>query len=452
MNWKRLREKILEQNYPSEKEIKEAEELYSKISNYIKEEFGVETRFCGSTARKTFMKGEKDIDIFLLFDKELDNKKLEEKGLEIGEEVFKNFDAEFRKEYAEHPYTKGKIEGTEIEIVPCYKTQKGEIKSSVDRTPHHTKWCKENLTKKQREDTVILKTYLSANNLYGSSLKIRGFSGYLCEILINHYGSFKQLIEKSQNWSQKEIIDTENHYEKKIPENLQNKFKNENLVVIDPIDEERNVASVLSEENYAKFIYSSVKLEKDLGIDQFKQEKHNCTNTQIQTEIEQRGTITVIKIPSINKVNDILYPQMRKTVRRLAQIINRHDFEIYNKGFHVGENSIRIYFETNNNLPEIKEIKGPAPFHGKEHIIQFTEKYENVWVEQDRLKAKTKREKTEIKSVLQDKIERDQQKLRETGIPENVAHALEDYRFVDPVGDDQQWLNYLGEQFNIERK
>ena len=452
MDWERLRQKILKQNYPTKEEIKEAQNKYEELSNYIENNFDVETKFCGSTARKTFMKGDKDIDIFILFPEETSKEELERKGLKIGQKVFEHFKGGYRKEYAEHPYTKGEIDDLEVEIVPCYDLQIGEIKSSVDRTPHHTEWCLNNLTEKQRKEVVILKTFLKANNLYGSSLKIQGFSGYLCEILIAKYNNFQQLIQNAQNWGKKQTIDIENHHKNRIPEELEEKFKENSLRVIDPTDSERNVAAVLSKENYAKFTYASMKFIEEPGIDKFQTREKKYTGTQIRDEMDKRGTITTIQFPAIDNVEDIIYPQLRKTVRRLAQIIKQADFQVYNKGFRVSEDYVRIYFETDDNLPEIKELRGPAPFHGKKHILEFEEKYSNTWVEGQRLKTKVERDHTMLKQFLKSEIPRDQEKLRAKGIPGDVANQMMDYRFVDPSTGDQQWLNYLGKQFNIDNQ
>ena len=452
MDWNRLRQKLLEKFYPEENEINETEEMYSEISNYIKKEFAVETKFCGSTARKTFMTGDKDIDIFLLFDKEIERNELEEKGLKIGKKVFEKFEGEYQKEYADHPYSKGTIEVLEVEIVPCYDTKIGKTQSSVDRTPHHTEWCLENLNKKEREDVVLLKSFLTANNLYGSSLKNKGFSGYLCEILISKYGGFKELIEQAQNWNKEKVIDIENHHEGALPTKLKEKFHESNLIVIDPTDPERNVASVLSSENYAKFTYNSIKFNEKPGLDKFEEDLKNFTTTEIKKEIDDRGQVTVIEFPKLDKVDDILYPQMRKTIKRITKIIKENDFVIYQKGFHVSESKIRIYFETIDNLPDIKQLKGPAPFHGKKHVLEFEQKYSNTWIKGERLRTKVERDHTRIKQLLKSKITRNQEKLRKNGIPEDIAGKIEEYRFVNPVQNDQQWLNYLGQQFNIDNQ
>ncbi|MFB6217375.1 MAG: CCA tRNA nucleotidyltransferase [Candidatus Aenigmatarchaeota archaeon] len=445
MDWKRLREKVLEQVYPDKKELKETKEMYQKLSRHIQEEYNLDTHFAGSVSRETCMAGDKDIDIFVLFPEDTEKQELEKKGLEIGKSVFEKFEGEYEIEYAEHPYTKGLIDGHEVEIVPCFDTDPENIKSSVDRTPHHSRWVDENLDKEQRKDVVLLKKFLSVHGIYGSSLKVEGFSGYLCEILIAEYGGFTDLLEDAKEWRE-EVIDPEEHHEK-LPENLEKKFEDEPLIVIDPVDQERNVASVLSRENLAKFIYRSWDFLEEPGMEFFQEEEKSYTEFEIKQEINSRADFLVLEFENIDEVDDIVYPQMRKALGRIKSELEKRDFRIYTSGFHVGDVT-RIFLEMERKLPESREQKGPSVFHGTEHMIEFTSKYNNVYIDGDRLATRVEREYPDAKKFLQDFLKDD---LVDKGIPANVAEKIQDYQFIEPVQNDEKWLNYLGEKLHVEQ-
>lgn len=449
MNWKRLREKVIEQNYPTEEQFRNIQTLYKKIADYIGTEHGMKVHFAGSASRKTCMKGDNDLDIFILFPEDTSRKELEEEGINIGKDVFKHFGGEYHVEYAEHPYTKGHIDGSEVEVVPCYDVPAEEIKSSVDRTPHHSRWSKNNLTEEQRKDVVVLKKFLSSKDLYGSSLKVRGFSGYLCEILVHEYGGFRDLIEEASDWPERKLIDPENHHDN-LSKKLENKFEEDNLVVIDPVDPERNVAAVLNAENYSKFIYEAVNFLDESGMQHFTEEENEFTRLQIKNELDRRRHFTVIQFDSLDRVDDIAYPQLRKALRRLEQLLEKHGFTIYSSGFYVKDQT-RIYIETEEELPELERVKGPKLFHGKEHIRQFRQKYDNTFVREDRLYAKTDREFTRPKEVVQN-LPEETADLKEQGFPESVAEQLVEYKFVDPMMDDQKWLNFLGEELHVNNQ
>ncbi|MFQ3308041.1 MAG: tRNA nucleotidyltransferase (CCA-adding enzyme) [Candidatus Nanohaloarchaea archaeon] len=450
MNWERLRKKVIERTYPDEEDFQEMQELFGRISSYIEHKHGLEVHFAGSASRKTCMKGDKDLDMFLMFPEDTSRKELEEKGISVGKDIFNQFDSEYHVEYAEHPYTKGHIEGTEVEVVPCYDIPADQIKSSVDRTPHHSKWSQKNLGEEQRRDVVVLKKFLSAKELYGSSLKVKGFSGYLCEILIHEYGSFRNLIEEASNWPEQKILDPESHHENGLPEELQEKFSEDNLVVVDPVDPERNVSAVLNTENYTRFIYEAVNFLDDMGMHHFEKEESEYTQLQIKNELDGRNHLTVIEFNSVDQVDDIVYPQIRKAVRRIEQLLEGNDFTVYASGFHVNDKT-RIYFETEEKLSELRELKGPKLFHGKDHVRQFKQKYDNTYVKNDRLCAKTERDYLRPKQIIQD-LSDDPQELKKDGIPEAVAQKMSARNYVDPLLDNQKWLNFLGEELHVNKQ
>ena len=448
MKFERLREKALDKLYPDEKELEELEDTYNEISAFIESEYGFETFFAGSAGRRTCVKGDRDIDVFVLFPEDVSREELEDKGLKIGEETFKEFEGDFRVEYAEHPYTKGEIQGFEVEIVPCVDTSPGDIQSAVDRSPHHAKWVRRNLSVEQKKDVVLLKGFLKAGGLYGSSLKVRGFSGYLCELLVQHYGSFQEVVEKVPEWRESTLIDPESHHEDGLPEELVEKFSEDSLIVIDPVDPDRNVASVLTSENYSKFIYRCWRFSRFPGLDFFEKREKELQKFEIQREVERRDDFIVLEFEPVDEPDDIVYPQMRKAMRRLEKKFEEHEFRIYEKGFHVG-GKIRVFFELDASLPGVEYKRGPKVFHGSEHIQEFTSKYENTFVRNERLYAKVEREFTDAKSLMKDFLDGDPGELQEKGIPGNVAEKITEFRMTDPVVDDEEWLKFLAEKLKV---
>jgi tRNA nucleotidyltransferase (CCA-adding enzyme) len=117
MDIQSLKLRVIQEHYPDSDELEEANNIFNKISGFIKEEYGLESHFAGSAGRGTSRKNDKDIDIFMLFPESTSRKELEEKGLEIGKKAFEEFSGKHHAEYAEHPYTKGEIKGHEVEIV-----------------------------------------------------------------------------------------------------------------------------------------------------------------------------------------------------------------------------------------------------------------------------------------------------------------------------------------------
>ncbi|MFB6245761.1 MAG: CCA tRNA nucleotidyltransferase [Candidatus Nanohaloarchaea archaeon] len=444
MNWQRLRSRILEEFSPDGEEMEELRRTQELVSDYITSEFGLETHFAGSASRSTCLAGDSDIDLFVLFPPEKSDEELEQKGLEIGRSVFREFGGEFKVEYAEHPYTKGELDGKEVEIVPCFDVDPEEIRSSVDRTPHHSRWVRENLDEQQREDVVILKAFLRARGIYGSSLKTRGFSGYLCEILVAEYGGFRSLMEEVPDWEQNEVLDPEGHHGGEIPERLEERFEQDSLVVIDPVDPERNVAAVLSEENYAEFVYSMWEFSRSPGLSRFESASGDFTEFELEREIDSRADFIVIEFDRPDGVDDVVYPQMEKTLRSFRRVLESSGFRIFESGFHVDERT-RIFFELDASLPEVEYVEGPEVFHNEEHLEQFREKYSKVFVRGSRLCAKSVRQFTEARELVKSKLERP----KEIGVPDRVARRMSGAVVTDPLAEDSGWLKYLAEELKV---
>ncbi|MCJ7450284.1 MAG: CCA tRNA nucleotidyltransferase [Candidatus Nanohaloarchaeota archaeon QJJ-9] len=436
-----IEEKVLKKTWPDQAEVKAVQKQFQDIKQFVKEEFGKKAGLMGSTAKRTFITGDKDLDIFVYFSKDKEEDFLEEKGLEIGKAVFQEFNGDHKVDYAEHPYTKGRINGFEVEIIPVYEIEEiDELKSSVDRTPFHTEWVNENLSEEEKKQVVLLKQFLKGTDLYGSSLKTEGFSGLLCEILIAEYGSFQNLLKKAKNWSKNQIIDVEEHH-KELPERLKEKFMEDNLIVIDPTDPERNVASVLSQENYAKFVYNAWRYLEQPEEEYFFPEEKETDKEAIGEEIESRGELYIVEFDRPDLIEDIMWPQLRKLMRRARKELRKNEFKLFESDFYVGEETIKLVFDFQvANLPGKIKHWGPEVFHNEKHLRQFRKKYENVWVEDSRVTTIVEREHTDAKKLLEEFFQDD---MKEKGVPENLVEPLKNRKIKKPELKGEDWLKYL---------
>ncbi|MFN4132965.1 MAG: nucleotidyltransferase domain-containing protein, partial [Candidatus Hadarchaeales archaeon] len=69
----------------------------------------------GSVARGTWRRGERDIDIFLLFPPELPVEELETLGLKVAREAA---GGKGKERFAEHPYLHTRYNGFDVDLVP----------------------------------------------------------------------------------------------------------------------------------------------------------------------------------------------------------------------------------------------------------------------------------------------------------------------------------------------
>jgi len=247
---------VLKKITPTPEEYRKVEALSRHVEQKVLEAcqqqaVNAVVRIEGSIAKDTWLKENPDIDLFIRLPTTVSREKLGEVGLNIAK-VAAHGATKIIECYAEHPYLEVLIDELRVDIVPCYDANPGEWQSATDRTPYHTDYIKQHLTLKMREEVRLLKQFLQGIGVYGAEIKIGGFSGYLCELLILTYGSFIQTVQAFADYSKRVVIDPEHHFLGKENEVVSLFF--EPLVVVDPVDKARNVASAVQAEKLYTFI------------------------------------------------------------------------------------------------------------------------------------------------------------------------------------------------------
>ncbi|KXB04811.1 hypothetical protein AKJ48_01400 [candidate division MSBL1 archaeon SCGC-AAA261O19] len=359
----KLLDKVLKKVKPKkddQEELREvAEELLEKAGEIIDDKgLDVTPMLVGSAARGTWLKGEKDIDIFLLFPEESPRSKLEERGLELAREIAEGKGTE---QFAEHPYLTANIEGFDVDIVPCYDIKNpSKLRSAVDRSPHHQEYVKGQLTPELTDQVLLLKGFLRGIGVYGAELRIHGFSGYLAELLIIHFESFQDLIQNAKKWKEGQIIDFTQEYS--TPEDVYRMFPDQPLIVIDPVDHSRNVAAAVSEKNFATFVRACEDLDRNPNEKFFFLKPPDLSKKEIREFMKKRGTkiFTIVFDTPSDLVPDIIYPQLRKTERTLIQRLDRCNFKVLRSGVHSTPKKSVIVLELSvSELPKAYKHQGP---------------------------------------------------------------------------------------------
>jgi tRNA nucleotidyltransferase (CCA-adding enzyme) len=340
----------------------------------------VEIMLLGSISRGTQIKGTSDIDIFLLFPKSADERKMEEAGLRIAKKIVKRGES-YEIKYAEHPYLKLNLSGINAtaDIVPAFKISSAdEMGSAVDRTQLHNEFVNKNLSQKQRNDVRILKSFLDHHGIYGAEARITGFSGYLCELLVHHYGSFSGVIEAFANIRMPLAIDPVNRKTLDDAAAFVKRF-GKDFVVIDPTDRNRNVAANVSDMSLGKAVFYSRRLIKNPDIDMFYGKGYQNTNAgarlrSLQDKLFVSIDAIAFKLPDISE--DILWQQLAKLRGNLAIEMKRHGFELITSFQCVSGNAAVIAFMSDSNTLGHSVVKGPNALMG-DASESFIKKHKN---------------------------------------------------------------------------
>jgi len=371
-------EEALQRVTPSREEeaetLKFVESLSERLSSELEKlRFEAEVSVQGSIAKNTWLAGEKDIDLFILVPKECGREAFR-RVLEAAKKVS---GGNYLEAYAEHPYIQANIGGFIVDFVPCFKLERAEdAVSSVDRTPFHTIYVKEHLSSSERDEVRLLKRFMHGIGAYGAEIKVGGFSGYLCEILIMHYGSFLNVLKAASNWRERELIDLEGHYRGREKEAL--KLFDQPLVVIDPVDKGRNVASAVSREKHAAFIAASRRFLETPKIDFFFPEEIGVFPIEeaIRT-MNSRGTSFIfLKTGAVKAVPDVLWGQIYKSQRALRNLLLRNGFKILRDDVWSDEETAVVFvFELHSRLlPAVEKHLGP-PVTKKRDSERFLRKH-----------------------------------------------------------------------------
>jgi tRNA nucleotidyltransferase (CCA-adding enzyme) len=320
--------------------------------------------------------------------------------------------------YAEHPYVTVdyftddlKIE---VDIVLYFNLALEYIKNTgpitaVDRSPWHGRFIKDNLSTKQKNEVRLLKQFFKASHCYGDKSVVgkMGFFGYSAELLIFYYNSLLNLFNDFESLKNKPLDYYHRSIEelKKIPH-----FQNDFLVIVDPIDKNRNVASAISDRAYKYCNYRIQALlekpskelfkikpipEEDLSI-----EKNPILSNIYIIELKDKDpkthyTINRDKLYSLGQGIKLHGEREFSHIERFGRI----EFEIYFDD-KLNEYNIAIYSEK-KNISKTYLRKGP-PLTSKSHVEKFKQKNPNFIEKNNFLWTETKREHSQFLSFLKE--------------------------------------------------
>jgi tRNA nucleotidyltransferase (CCA-adding enzyme) len=386
----------------------------------------------GSTARGTWLPGDRDIDLFIRFSPDLPRENLERYGLAVGHEVLDG-----REEYAEHPYVAGEFAGFGVDLVPCYRVESATaIRSAVDRTPFHTRYLESRLDDSLAAEVRLAKRFLSAIGVYGSDLRTRGFSGYLTELLVCEHGGFRPLVAAAADWNPPVRFDPEDHAERAF---------DDALVMVDPTDPERNVAAVLSSTNLARFQHHARDLLADPRESVFDAATPApLSASDVRAEIERRGTTPIaVRFPAPDLVDDQLYPQLEKSLSGTRRALDSHGFDVLRGSAFADETAALLCELAVAERPRIERHAGP-PVSAREHAERFYETYAGgewygPFIDGDRYVVERERDYRTAREFLEDG-------LNGVALGVDVARAL-DAEYDVLVGDE---VATLATEFGVE--
>jgi len=320
----------------------------------------------GSAARGTFLRDRVDLDFFLLFDPSLPRPELERAGLALGAAILT---APARR-YAEHPYLRGTFEGFTVDAVPGYAIDDpSHPLTAVDRTPFHQAFLAARQTPAMVDEVRLTKQFLRGIGVYGSEARRGGFSGYLVELLVLRFGTLDALLAEARAWRAPVRLLSRPGAAARAPEEVA-------LLLDDPVDAERNVASALTRQNLGRFVVASGRYLDAPSAAAFDLPPGpSLARAAAEARIRERGShVTGLRRPRPDVVDDILYPQMRKAEGAIGDEARRLGFAVLGTASAADATSVLLLLEVERaERSPVERRKGPPP--GLDRAGEFLAKW-----------------------------------------------------------------------------
>ena len=346
---------VLSKIKPSEKEDKRVDnivkEFLDKLNNKLVRAYAV---VGGSFGKDTWLVGDHDIDIFVLFEDDIDCSNILELAL-------KRSFPKIERIHGSRDYFQVLYKNLNFEIVPVFRIIKAEQARNVtDVSPLHIKWVRERGEDKIRDEIRLAKQFCKAQKVYGAETFIKGFSGYVMELLVIYYGSFQNLIKGASKWKVGHVINPGNRDFDLNPDKLSP------LIVIDPVQPNRNAAAALSLDCFEKFIRSCILYLKKPEIEFFEIKKIKLE------ELKDKDLVFIAE--ALKGKKDVIGTKLLKVYDFIFSELNNEGYGVVNSGWEWNDKAYFWFNVKKKELSPFKERAGP-PLDKKENAEEFRKKH-----------------------------------------------------------------------------
>ncbi len=393
---------------PSREERKQAREISTSFLTSLNSKLkDAQAILGGSGAKDTWLAGNHDVDVFVLFD----YKKYADRSLELSEflesALKKSFPTlKLSRVHGSRDYFQLTFKGLNLEVIPILKISRAEqAKNITDVSPLHSIWVNKH-TKKLKDEIRLAKQFLKAQGLYGAESHIMGLSGYVVEILVAHYSSFQKLLKASQTWKVKEVVDAAKHYPKKDALFHLNTSKTQSpLIVIDPVDKSRNAAAALSLEKFQLFQKVAKEYLAHPAISFFEKKKIDFASLQKEAQ-QKKKNLVFLEITPLSGKEDVVGTKLLKVFHHVEKRLK--PFSIVRSGWEwtKGKNASFYFLLAKKELLHT-EIRAGPPVELKEHVARFRKEHKDTFVKEGKIYANVKVEfprlEDLVKAVLKEK-------------------------------------------------
>jgi len=399
----KLLKEVMQEIKPDKKRVKkEVNDFLGKLNSGLKKaKVNAKAVAGGSIAKGTFLKGDHDCDIFVKFNYR--QYKSEDISSILGSVLRATF-SRVKVLHGSRDYFQIK-NSIKYEIVPVLNIRKPEnAKNITDCSPLHVKWV--NRFPLMKKDIMLTKAFCKAAGVYGAESYIKGFSGHVVDIITIYYGGFMNLLKASKKWRPKVVIDYYDYHKGKALFNL-NKSKTQSpLIVIDPVQPDRNAAAALGYEKFSIFKKKASGFLKNPSKRFFISEKTKVEHLQKKAKSKKGKLILIDAVPLIGK-EDVVGAKLLKIEEYIVKQLKLNDFVVIDHGWDWDKGNKALFWIiiTRADLPRKSVREGP-PVKSKGHYERFKRAHKNTFEKKGRIYAEVERKYVNaerfIKNMLKD--------------------------------------------------
>jgi tRNA nucleotidyltransferase (CCA-adding enzyme) len=367
--------------------------------------FKAEVSIQGSVAKDTWLHKEGDLDVFASLPSDLDRGEWESRLLPSLRRGLSKY--ALLERYAEHPYLEFEAGGVKVNVVPCYSVEMGKWKSATDRTPFHTRYMQQHLTDDLKREVRILKKFMKGVGVYGAEIRVGGFSGMLVETLTLRYGSFTKTIAGSSTWGKSPVVELESSG--RAEGQLRGKFKSP-IVVVDPIDPDRNLAAAVRADKLWEFVEIGRQFQ-DTPSRLYFYPRRPLTKTrgQLLKRVKERSCdFVVVLFPHNHVILDILWGQLFSLERSLIGLTERYGFRVLRSSvWGEAEKTSAIMLAVESARLSGSQLHLGPPVERKEESRAFLDRHlrspttiSGPWIQEGRWMVEKRRHFTELSKLI----------------------------------------------------
>ncbi|MEA3514124.1 MAG: CCA tRNA nucleotidyltransferase [Nanoarchaeota archaeon] len=379
-------ENILLANKPSKTETSEVWAIVNEFISKVKKRrkdlgIKVEIMLGGSVAKGTFLKDRFDSDVFFRFSRSYADDKLSDMLEKILQPFRRN---NLTRIHGSRDYFQLEYKSVDFELVPVYKiTDPSKAVNVTDASPLHVNWVKSQLIEKPdiRDDIILAKMFCKAQGIYGAESYIKGFSGHVLDVLVIHFGGFIKFLENVSKWKANVKIDVMGHGV------VLNQAKTcSPVILIDPVQPERNAAAALSIEKYNRFKEAARGFLKAPSEEWFAKKKLSMDDLEDKAG---NNNLIIIKVWPQEGKNDIIGCKIMKSFDLIKKRFILNDFDVLESGWNwpLKKDALFWFIIKNEKLDRYKNWIGP-PLSATEHVSAFKRMHSSTFEEKGRICAR----------------------------------------------------------------